>query len=81
MPRPVQLTEICLSQWVGFATSRIPYHRAAFLVSKSIFVFTCDYDQMSDLTKIRNAGWIGANPSEAMYLRLLQGLRDQRIIP
>lgn len=45
------------------------------------FVFSCDYDQMSDLTKIRNAGWTGANPSEDMYLRLLQGLRDQRIIP
>ena len=45
------------------------------------FVFSCDYDQMSDLTRIRNAGWAGANGSEAMYLRLLQGLRDQRIIP
>ncbi len=45
------------------------------------FVFGCGYDQMSDLTKIRNAGWTGANDSEAMYLRLLQGLRDQRMIP
>jgi nucleoside-diphosphate-sugar epimerase len=45
------------------------------------FVFSCDYDQISDLTRIRNAGWTGANDSEAMYLRLLAGLRAERIIP
>jgi nucleoside-diphosphate-sugar epimerase len=45
------------------------------------FVFGCEYDQMSDMTKARNAGWTGANDSEAMYLRLLAGLREQRIIP
>lgn len=45
------------------------------------FVFNCEYDQMSDLTKVRNAGWMGANDSEAMYIRLMQGLREQRIIP
>jgi len=45
------------------------------------FVFGCEYDQMSDMTRARNAGWHGANDSEAMYLRLLAGLRAQRIIP
>ena len=45
------------------------------------FVFGCEYDQMSDMTKARNAGWIGANDSEKMYLRLLRELRDHKIIP
>ncbi len=45
------------------------------------FVFGCGYDQISDLTKVRNAGWTGANPSEAMYLRLIGDLRKARIIP
>jgi nucleoside-diphosphate-sugar epimerase len=45
------------------------------------FVFGCEYDQMSDMTKARNAGWAGANDSEAMYIRLLTGLRQERIIP
>jgi hypothetical protein len=45
------------------------------------YVFNCEYDQMSDMTKIRNAGWIGANDSEAMYILLLRDLRDKRVIP
>jgi hypothetical protein len=45
------------------------------------FVFGCEYDQMSDMTKARNAGWAGANDSEAIYLRMLAGLREKRIIP
>jgi hypothetical protein len=45
------------------------------------FVFACGYDQISDLTKVRNAGWGGANPSQAMYLRLIGELRQARIIP
>ncbi len=45
------------------------------------FAFGVAYDQMSAMTKARNAGWKGANDSEAMYIRLLHGLRDGRIIP
>jgi nucleoside-diphosphate-sugar epimerase len=45
------------------------------------FVFGCGYDQISDLTRARNAGWHGANPSEAMYVRLIGELRAARIIP
>jgi hypothetical protein len=36
---------------------------------------------MSDMTKARNAGWTGANGSEAMYIRLLTWLREKRFIP
>ena len=45
------------------------------------FVFGCGYDQISDLTKLRNTGWSGVNPSEEMYLRLIGDLRKARIIP
>lgn len=45
------------------------------------FVFGCAYDQVSDLTRARNAGWTGVNPSPAMYRRLIEGLRAERIIP
>ncbi len=45
------------------------------------FVFGCGYDQISDLTRLRNAGWSGANPSEEMYLRLIAELRHDRVIP
>lgn len=45
------------------------------------FVLACGYDQMSDMNKARNAGWTGANDSQAMYLRLLGRLRAAKIIP
>jgi nucleoside-diphosphate-sugar epimerase len=58
-------------------------HRLEQLVNCTFadFVFSAEYDQMSDMTKIRNAGWVGANDSQAMYLRLLGELRERRIIP
>jgi nucleoside-diphosphate-sugar epimerase len=45
------------------------------------FVFHCGYDQISDLTRVRNAGWFGVNPSASMYVRLIGDLRAQQIIP
>jgi hypothetical protein len=45
------------------------------------FVFGCGYDQISDLTKVRNNGWHGVNPSEDMYVRLIGDLRRACIIP
>lgn len=58
-------------------------YRVAELTNWSFadFVFGCAYDQISDLTRARNAGWTGANPSPAMYIRLIEGLREARIIP
>lgn len=45
------------------------------------FVFSCGYDQMSDMTSARRAGWTSVNPSEDAYLRSLAELRARRIIP
>ena len=45
------------------------------------FVFGSGYDQISDLTRLRGAGWTAVNPSETMYVRLIADLRNARIIP
>jgi nucleoside-diphosphate-sugar epimerase len=45
------------------------------------WLYGCEYDIMSSTTKLRQAGWTGVVDSQAMYLRLLQELRDERIIP
>ena len=45
------------------------------------WLYGCEYDIMSSTTKLRQAGWTGVVDSQAMYLRLLGELRDQRIIP
>jgi nucleoside-diphosphate-sugar epimerase len=45
------------------------------------FVFGCDYDQISDLTRIRQAGWTNDIDTIETYLDLLVDLRLRRIIP
>jgi len=45
------------------------------------FIFGCDYDVMSDTTKIRQVGFHEAIDSEAMFLSLFDRLRHERIIP
>ncbi len=45
------------------------------------WLYGTDYDIVSSTSKLRQAGWHRMVDSEAMYPRLLQGLRDQRIIP
>ncbi|NOU05536.1 MAG: SDR family oxidoreductase [Hyphomicrobiaceae bacterium] len=45
------------------------------------FVFHSGYDHISDMTRARNLGWTGANPSHEMYVRLIGDLRTHRIIP
>ncbi len=45
------------------------------------WLYGTDYDIVSSTTKLRQAGWHKMVDSEAMYPRLLQDLRDRRIIP
>jgi len=45
------------------------------------FVYGSDFDQMSSMTKARQAGWHEVVDSQAMMLRLLQRLRNERLIP
>ncbi len=45
------------------------------------YVFACDWDVMSNVTKSRLAGFHPVVDSEAMFVRLLTQLREQRIVP
>lgn len=45
------------------------------------FVYACDYDQMSSMTKARKAGWHDVVDTEDMIRRQLERLRRERIIP
>lgn len=45
------------------------------------FVFAWDYDVIADTSKSRRAGFHEYVDSEAMFLRVFQDLRDQRLIP
>ena len=45
------------------------------------FVFAWDYDVISDSSKSRRAGFHEYVDTEAMFLRIFQDLRDQRLIP
>jgi nucleoside-diphosphate-sugar epimerase len=45
------------------------------------FVFGWDYDVIADTSKSRRAGFHEYVDTEAMFLRIFQDLRDQRIIP
>lgn len=45
------------------------------------FVFAWDYDVIADTSKSRRAGFHEFVDTEAMFLRIFQDLRDQRLIP
>lgn len=45
------------------------------------FIFGCDYDVISDTTKLRQHGFHRVEESEAMFLCLLRQFRETRIIP
>jgi nucleoside-diphosphate-sugar epimerase len=45
------------------------------------YVFACDWDVMSDVTKARSFGFHAVVDSEAMFCRLLGRFREQRIVP
>lgn len=45
------------------------------------YVFGCDWDVMSDVTKARRFGFHDVVDSEEMFVRLLRRFRDERIVP
>lgn len=44
-------------------------------------IFSWDYDVITDTSKFRRAGFHEYVDTEAMFFRIFQELRDQRIIP
>jgi nucleoside-diphosphate-sugar epimerase len=63
-----------------YKLKRIPY---ADLVSWPFadYVFSTDWDVMSDVTKSRLYGFHDVVDSEAMFVRLLRRFREERIVP
>jgi nucleoside-diphosphate-sugar epimerase len=45
------------------------------------YVFACEWDVMSDVTKARRFGFHAVVDSEEMFCRLLRRFRDERIVP
>jgi len=45
------------------------------------YVFGCDWDVMSDVTKSRRFGLNDVVDSEEMFVRLMQQFRAERIVP
>ena len=45
------------------------------------YVFGCDWDVMSNVTKARRYGFHDVVDSEAMFIRLLKQFREERIVP
>jgi hypothetical protein len=45
------------------------------------YVFGCDWDVMSDVTKCRLHGFHEVVDSEEMFVRLLSRFREERIVP
>jgi len=57
-----------------------PYAEAA-LWPYGDFVFTPEYDIMSDTLKLRRAGFNECMDTEEMFLRLLTRMREARALP
>ena len=45
------------------------------------WVYGATFDQMSNLSKVRRAGWTETLDAETMFKRLFEKLRAERIIP
>lgn len=45
------------------------------------YVFNCDWDVMSDVTKSRRFGFHDVVDSEEMFVRLMREFRAERIVP
>lgn len=86
-PQPLRLADYMADKapvWDAIARrhglSPVPYASVAAWPFGD-FIFGCDYDVMSDTTKIRQFGFHEAVDSEAMFLSLFDRFRRERVIP
>jgi nucleoside-diphosphate-sugar epimerase len=86
-PQTIRLTEFMADKAPLWATMQTQHglqpHAYAELVSWPFadYVWGCDWDIMSDTTKIRRAGFHEVEDSEAMIVSMLQQFRADRIVP
>jgi nucleoside-diphosphate-sugar epimerase len=86
-PQTIRLTDFMADKapvWEAITErhglKRIPYAEIAAWPFAD-YVFGCDWDVMSDTTRIRQAGFHACVDSEAMFHRLFSEFRRDRIIP
>jgi len=86
-PRPVSLVESMKDKaglWEAMGEKhRLQPYRFDELVAWPFgdYVFSCNWDVMSDLTKSRLHGFHRVVDSEEMFVRLLRRFREERIVP
>ena len=86
-PQTIRLTEFMADKapvWDAIVAKhglkKIPYGEIAAWPFAD-YVFGCDWDVMSDTTRVRQAGFHACVDSEAMFYRLFEDFRRDRIIP
>ena len=86
-PQTIRLTEFMADKapvWDAIVAKhglkKIPYAEIAAWPFAD-YVFGCDWDVMSDTTRVRQAGFHACVESEAMFFRLFEEFRRDRIIP
>jgi nucleoside-diphosphate-sugar epimerase len=86
-PLPMSLTEVMADKgalWDSmverYGLRRTPYGDVSSWQFGD-FVFGWDYDVIADTSKSRRAGFHEYVDTEAMFLRIFQDMRDQRLIP
>ncbi len=86
-PQTIRLTEFMADKGPLWGTMQEKYgllaHSYAELAAWPFadYVWGCDWDIMSDTTKIRQAGFHEFEDSEAMIVRMLKQFRVDRIVP
>ena len=86
-PLPMSLTDV-MADKADLWSAMISRHELAPTSYSDVsswpfgdFVFSWDYDVIADTSKSRRAGFHEYVETEAMFLRIFQDLRDQRLIP
>jgi nucleoside-diphosphate-sugar epimerase len=86
-PRPISLVEFMADKaplWTKIVEkNRLQPYRFEEIVAWPFgdYVFSCNWDVMSDLIKSRQHGFHRVVDSEEMFVRLLRRFREERIVP
>lgn len=86
-PQPIPLAQIMADKqplWSRivdkYRLRPIPYKKLASW-GFGDFIFKCDYDVMSDTTKLRKFGFHEVESSEEMFLRLFDEFKEEKVLP
>jgi len=86
-PQTISLTQQMAGMGGLWRAMTEKYHLKPFAYGELVawpfadYVFGCDWDVMSDVTKSRRFGFHDVVDSEEMFCRLLRRFREERIVP